>query len=73
MHRPFIVCIQLVANSYQEVDYHCVSDPFANNTYLGIVEMEKEQQTVELRVDSYTGYYHHYLGLTFDFYGTQTI
>ena len=55
------------------MDSHCVSDPFANNTYLGIDEMEKEQQTVELRMDSYIGYYHHYLGFTFDFYGTQTI
>ena len=64
MHRPHIVCIQHAA--------HCVSDPFANNTYLGIDEMEKEQQTVELRMDSYIGYYHHYLGLTFDFYGSQT-
>ena len=55
------------------MDSHYVSDPFANNTDLGIDEMEKEQQTVELRVDSYIGYYHHYLGLTFDFYGSQTI
>ena len=55
------------------MDSHCVSDPFANNTDLGIDEMEKEQQTVELRMDSYIGYYHHYLGFTFDFYGTQTI
>ena len=55
------------------MDYDYLSDPFANNTDLGTDEMEKEQQTVELRVDSYTGYYHHYLGLTFDFYGTQTI
>ena len=73
MHRPHIVCIQHAANSYEEVDSHCVSDPFANHTYLGIDEMEKEQQTVELRVDSYIGYYYHYLGLTFSFYGSQTI
>ncbi len=55
------------------MDYNSVSDTFANNTNLGIVEMEKEQQTVELRMDSYIGYYHYYLGLTFDFYGSQTI
>ena len=55
------------------MDSHCVSDPFANNTYLGTDEMEKEQQNVELRVDRYIGYYHHYLGLTIDFYGSQTI
>ena len=55
------------------MDYDYLSNPFANHTYLGIVEMEKEQQTVELRMDSYIGYYHHYLGLTFSFYGSQTI
>ena len=42
MHRPYIVYIQHAANSYYEVDYHCVSDPFTNNTHLGIDEMEKE-------------------------------
>ena len=55
------------------MDSHCVSDPFANNTYLGIDEMEKEQQTVELRVDSYIGYYHHYLDLAFSVFWSQTI
>ena len=55
------------------MDYDYLSDPFANNTYLGTDEMEKEQQTFELRVDCYIGYYHHYLDLTFSFYGSQTI
>ena len=54
------------------MDYQYDIGTFANSTYLGIDEVEKEQQTVELRVDSYIGYYHHYLGLSFDFYGSQT-
>ena len=54
------------------MDYDYLSDPFANNTYLGINEMEKEQQTVELRMDSCIGYYHHYLGLTFILFRSQT-
>ena len=50
-----------------------VPDTLANYPDLGTYKVEKEQQTVELRMDSYIGYYHHYLGLTFDFYGSQTI
>ena len=73
MHRPHIGCIQHAANCCKKVDYQYDIGTFANSTYLGIDEVEKEQQTVEFRMDSYIGYYHHYLGLTLDFYGSQII
>ena len=50
------------------MDHSSVSDSFAFNPNLGAHKMEKEQQTVELRMDWSIGPYHRYLGLTTLFY-----
>ena len=71
--RPCIVSIQHAANCCKKVDYQYDIGTFANNTYLGINEMEKEQQTVEFRMDSSIGDYHHYLVLTFNYFWSQLI
>ena len=53
------------------MDYHHVSDSFANYSNLGPLKMEKEQQACELRMDWITSFDHNNLGINAIFYRSK--